>query len=188
MAIDISTAFLQGGALEREVFVRPPAEMQLSGKLLRLRKAVSGLVDAPLHWYHALHNGLLSLGARSVPFDAAIYLFDDGDALRGWVAVHVDDISVAGANSFLDKIVDSLTHLFLVGSIKRGEYVYCGVRLRCIRDDRGQLVGSRDVHRKYSMYSVEGERRWKQTIGGTRKDPVSWTHWRFILVYGSNEA
>ena len=99
-----------------------------------------GLVDAPLHWYHALHNGLLSLGARPVPFDAAIYLFADGDALRGWVAVHVDDISVAGADSFLDKIVDSLSHLFPVGSIKRGEYVYCGARLRCIRDDTGQLI------------------------------------------------
>ena len=140
VAIDISTAFLQRGALEREVFVRPPAEMQLSEKLLRLRKAVYGLVDAPLHWYHALHNGLLSLGAKPVPFDAAIYLFADGDALRGWVAVHVDDISVAGAGSFLDKIVDSLTHLFPVGAIKRGEYVYCDVRLRCIRDDTGQLI------------------------------------------------
>ena len=138
VAIDISTAFLQGGALEREVFVRPPAEMQLSGKLLRLRKAVYRLVDAPLHWYHALHNGSLSLGARPVPFDATIYLFADGYALHGWVAVHVDDISVAGGDSFLDKIVDSLTHLFPVGSIERGEYVYCGVRVTCICDDTGQ--------------------------------------------------
>ena len=49
--MDISTAFLQGGALQREVYVRPPQELHAPGQLLKLRKVVYGLVDAPLHWY-----------------------------------------------------------------------------------------------------------------------------------------
>ena len=83
VAIDISTAFLQGGALEREVYVRPPAELHAPGKLLRLRKAVYGLVDAPLHWYQALHAAMLQIGAREVPLEAAIYLFFDDARICG---------------------------------------------------------------------------------------------------------
>ena len=49
IAVDISTAFLQEGALQHEVYVRPPQELHAPGQLLKLRKAVYGLVDAPLH-------------------------------------------------------------------------------------------------------------------------------------------
>ena len=40
IAVDISTAFLQGGALQREVYVRPPQELHAPGQFLKLRKAV----------------------------------------------------------------------------------------------------------------------------------------------------
>ena len=82
--------------------------MGLVGKLLKLRKAVYGLIDAPLQWYRALHEALLNMGARVVPFDPAIYLFGDTSDLIGWAAVHVDDISMAGYDSFLEDILKRL--------------------------------------------------------------------------------
>ena len=72
--MDISTSFLQGGTLQREVYVRPPQESHAPGQLPKLRKAVYGLVNAPLHGYPALHKSMLSIGAIVVPFDPAIYL------------------------------------------------------------------------------------------------------------------
>ena len=97
--------------------------------LLKLRKAVYGLVDAPLHWYQALHKAMLSIGAIVVPFDLAIYLFRDHENLCGWAAVHVDDISIAGTDSLISSVLEALHDVFSVGSEKREEYVFCGVHL-----------------------------------------------------------
>ena len=82
VAIDISTAFLQGGALEREVYVRPPAELH-TGEAAMLAQGCVCLVDAPLHWYQALHAAMLQIGAREVPLDPAIYLFFDDARICG---------------------------------------------------------------------------------------------------------
>ena len=138
--MDISTAFLQGGALQREVYVRPPQKLHAPEQLLKLPKAVYGLVDAPLHWYQALHKSMLSIGAIVVSFDAAIYLFRDHENLCAWAAVHVDDTSIAGTDSLISSLLEALHGVFSVGSDKREEYVLCGVHLECKRDDDGNLI------------------------------------------------
>ena len=140
IAVDISTAFLQGGALQREVYVRPPQELHAPGQLLKLREAVYGLVDAPLHWYQALHKAMLSTGAIVVPFDLAIYVFRDNENLCGWAAAHVDDISIAGTDSLISSVLEALHGVFSVGSEKREEYVFCRVHLECKCDDDGNLI------------------------------------------------
>ena len=98
------------------------------------------LLDAPLHWYQALHKAMLSIGAIVVPFDLAIYLFRDHENLCGWAAVHVDDISIAGTDSLISSVLEALHSVFSVGSEKREEYVFCGVHLECKRDDDGNLI------------------------------------------------
>ena len=140
IGVDISTAFLQGGALQREVYVRPPQDLHAPGHLLKLRKAVYGLVDAPMHWYQALHKAMLSIGAIVVPFDPAIYLFRDHENLCGWAAAHVDDISIAGTDSLISSVLEPLHGVFSVGSEKREKYVFCGVHLECKWDDDGNLI------------------------------------------------
>ena len=149
IAVDISNAFLQGGALQREVYVRPPQQLHAPGQLLTLRKAVYGLVDAPLHWYQALHKSMLSTGAIVVPFDPAIYLFRDHESLCGWAAVHVDDISIAGTDSLTSSVLEALRGVFSVGSEKREEYIFCGVHLECKRDDEGNLIETTLEQQKY---------------------------------------
>ena len=125
IAVEASTAFLQGGALQPEVYVRPPQVLHAPGQLLKLREALYGLVDAPLHLYQALHKSLLSIGAIVVPFDPAIYLFRDHENLCGWAAVHVDDISIAGTDSLISSVLEALQGVFSVVSEKREEYVFC---------------------------------------------------------------
>ena len=47
--IDFLTTFLQDRVFEHDMFVRPPVEMKLLEKVLRLLKVAYGLVDALLH-------------------------------------------------------------------------------------------------------------------------------------------
>ena len=116
IAVDISTAFLQGGALQREAYVRPPQELHAPGQLLKLRKALYGLVDAPLHGYQAPHKAMLSIGVIVVLFEPAIYLLQDHDNLCGWAAVHFDDISIARTDSLISSVLEALHGVFSVGS------------------------------------------------------------------------
>ena len=48
---DEKSAFLQGKSLDREVFVLPPAEANLKGKLWKLKKAAYGLIDGARLFY-----------------------------------------------------------------------------------------------------------------------------------------
>ena len=140
IAVDISTAFLQGGALQHEVYVQPLQELHAPGQLLKLQKAVYGLVDAALHWFSSLHKYVLSIGAIVVPFDPAIYLFRDHESLCGWAAIHVDDVCIAWTDSPASSVLQALRGVFSVGSEKREEYVFCGVHLECKRIDDGNLI------------------------------------------------
>ena len=45
---DVTSAFLQGVEIDRDVFIRPPVEKRIPGVLWKLLKAVYGLVDAPV--------------------------------------------------------------------------------------------------------------------------------------------
>ena len=60
--IDVKTAFLQGEALTREVYLMPPKEVSQPGTLWKLNKCVYGLVDASRHWFLRVKKELLSLG------------------------------------------------------------------------------------------------------------------------------
>ena len=50
-SIDVTSAFLQGEKLDREIFVKPPKEADLNGYLWKMKKATYGLCDASRHWW-----------------------------------------------------------------------------------------------------------------------------------------
>ena len=114
--IDVSTAFLQGKELERDVYAWPVPEMQVRpGCVIRLRKAVYGLAVAPLRWQLALIEAMQATGGRSTAVEPCLLVWrskdprdalnvDDGsvkkkgvennangEALAGIAVVHVDD-------------------------------------------------------------------------------------------------
>ena len=65
---DISTAFLQGRQITRDVFFRPPPEIGEPGMVMKLNKSVYGLVDAPLQWYEALNEGIVAIGGVQLAY------------------------------------------------------------------------------------------------------------------------
>ena len=83
---------------------------------------------------------MLSIGAIVMPFDPAIYLFQDHESLCGWADVHVDDLSIAGSDSLTSSVLHVSHSVSSVRSEKREEYVFFGVHLKCKRDDDGNLI------------------------------------------------
>jgi hypothetical protein len=95
--LDVKSAFLNGD-LEEEVYVsQPPGFIidGMEGKVLRLKKALYGLRQAPRAWNAKLDNTLLSLGFTRSPSEHAVYTRGKDDS-RLLLGVYVDDLIVTG--------------------------------------------------------------------------------------------
>ena len=74
--LDVKSAFLNG-EIEEELYVKQPEGFVVVGKehwVLRLRKALYGLEQAPRAWYFKLHKCLLALGFTKSRYEQAVYL------------------------------------------------------------------------------------------------------------------
>ncbi|KAL6647280.1 hypothetical protein ACP70R_014717 [Stipagrostis hirtigluma subsp. patula] len=97
--MDVKSAFLNGD-LQGEVYVEQPAGFTVTGKehkVLKLRKALYGLHQAPRAWNGKLDDTLLSLGFRRSPSEHAVYIRRNGDA-QLVVGVYVDDLVITGSS------------------------------------------------------------------------------------------
>ncbi|WVZ54330.1 LOW QUALITY PROTEIN: hypothetical protein U9M48_005142 [Paspalum notatum var. saurae] len=95
--MDVKSAFLNGD-LKEEVYVHQPPGFEIpgkEGKVLRLRKALYGLRQAPRAWNAKLDSTLKGMGFEQSRHEAAIYRRGNGgNALL--VGVYVDDLVITG--------------------------------------------------------------------------------------------
>jgi hypothetical protein len=78
--MDVKSAFLNGD-LKEEVYVHQPPGFAIpgkEGKVLRLRKALYGLRQAPIAWNAKLDSTLKGMGFTPSPHEAAIYRRGNG--------------------------------------------------------------------------------------------------------------
>ena len=76
---DIKTAFLSGDEDVRNIFISPPDDVRQMLNLdhetvLRLRKAVYGLVNAPKKWWDRLKKSLIEHGFTSCALDPCAFV------------------------------------------------------------------------------------------------------------------
>ena len=64
--IDIKAAFLPGRPIQRDVYIVPPVEANVAGKLWRLRKTAYGLIDAARNWYLSVKVTLVELKVNNL--------------------------------------------------------------------------------------------------------------------------
>ena len=94
---DIKSAFLQGRALDRDVFLIPPREAGLEpGKLWKLNHCLYGLNDAARQFYYSVVDELTMLGCIQSKLDPALFLWFSDGKLAGVIGSHVDDFLHAG--------------------------------------------------------------------------------------------
>jgi hypothetical protein len=95
--MDVKSAFLNGD-LNEEVYVHQPPEFAIpgkEGKVLRLRKALYGLRQAPRAWNVKLDSTLRRMGFEKSPHEAAVYRRGNrGNVLL--VGAYVDDLMITG--------------------------------------------------------------------------------------------
>ena len=68
IAVDVKTAFLQGFALKRDVYLEPPKPYKNS-KLWKLRKCVYGLVEASRLWHERVIAEINNFGLTQSKYD-----------------------------------------------------------------------------------------------------------------------
>jgi hypothetical protein len=98
--MDVKSAFLNGDLAE-EVYVHQPAgyeKRNKEGHVLRLRKALYGLRQAPRAWNAKLDMSLMSLGFERCPMEHAVYKRTAGNNYL-LVGVYVDDLIITGSST-----------------------------------------------------------------------------------------
>src|SRR5258706_1334645 len=97
--LDVETAFLNG-KINEEIYMRAPKGFEKLGldlgNLWRLHGSLYGLKQAPLIWNRLLDKVLKSFGWRRLSLDWCIYIWHDSKAHLMILAVHVDDMLLAG--------------------------------------------------------------------------------------------
>ena len=112
-SIDVKAAFLQGSQLDRDVYLKPPKEVNDSvGKLWKLKKCVYGLKDGSRVWYFTVKSTLLRLGCIQLKVDPAMFYWFHNNKLCGLFVMHVDDFIWGGTPEFEISIIDKIRSKF----------------------------------------------------------------------------
>ena len=134
---DVSSAFLQGDALENGMLVQPTPEICRAmgipdASITQLQRAAYGLVEAPLWWYKSVSKFLASIGYTRMRTEPGIWVyFDEQHEPRSIICGHVDDFLFGGSdddnihNSLMAKIKEK----FQWGTWEDPPFTQCGVRI-----------------------------------------------------------
>ena len=100
MVFDVSTAFLSGMTMTREVYAQAPREGMPTAEgwgavsphaLLRLLRVAYGLTEAPRLWYLRARQVPTKLGFEEFRCARATFVYRDSGAVIAMLTLHVDD-------------------------------------------------------------------------------------------------
>ena len=127
-SMDVKAAFLQGDRISRDVFVTPPREFRVPGKVWKLKKAVYGLKEAPRNWYFRLCSVLMDLGLTKCALDPSVFAYYLGE-IKGIIAVHVDDLLVGGDTDFETQILRRVREKLRIGREQKTNFKHLGLNV-----------------------------------------------------------
>lgn len=128
---DIKSAFLQGSALQRDVFIKPPKEAGCKDKLWKLKKGLYGLKDAGRQWFFRVKEKLIELGCEQSIMDPGLFTKKNSDGtIIGLIGLHVDDFLHAGSQTFNETVIKEIHKEFLVGKNEKSSFVYTGFAIK----------------------------------------------------------
>ncbi|CAN6310868.1 unnamed protein product [Urochloa humidicola] len=133
--MDVKSAFLNG-ELTEEIYVQQPPGFAVAGeehKVLRLRKALYGLRQAPRAWNIKLDASLTSLGFTRSPSEHALYIKTTAHG-RLIVGVYVDDLIITGSDQRdIDDFKGEMKTMFRMSDLGLLTY-YLGIEVEQGRD------------------------------------------------------
>ena len=93
--------------------------------VLRLRKAVNGLVNAPKKWWDRLKKSLIEHDFTSCALDPCAFVLQKSGKIHGMLRVHVDDVFGGGDETF-DRIMTTVRKEFDFGAWNVGNFRFKG--------------------------------------------------------------
>ena len=143
-SLDIKSAFLQGFNIERDIFMRPPGDVEEKGVLWKLVGCPYGLNDAPRSWYRRVKSEFLNLKVTPSRYDEAFFYYKVQGVLHGVVVVHVDDFLYCGSVCFQNDVIAGLVKVFKVRVQSCGNFKYLGLNFtqstQCVQLDQNVYV------------------------------------------------
>ena len=93
LLFDVSTAFLSGKAVDRDLYVRPPRDLKCvnAAVLWKILKSAYGLSEAPRLWYMQAKELLGRCNFEEVPWAPATFIKKRGTGVVAILCLHVDD-------------------------------------------------------------------------------------------------
>jgi len=137
--IDFSSAFLQSGEAQRDVYVVPPKECSTRSRFYwLLLSAAYGLVNASAKWQEELDGFFLSIGFTQSIFVPQLFFKKDnnGEKLEILAVKIVDDVLFGGETNVVEPIIDAVKHRYTLGTIVfgPGTFLFNGLQIRQYED------------------------------------------------------
>ena len=131
-SLDITSAFLQGNSIERNVFLKPPPEANSNGKIWKLKRCIYGLNDAPRAWYDRVSTELMRLGGKASLYDDAMFLWYEIDCTNiiGLIVTHVDDFIYVGTSQWHEEVINHVMQKFRISAHAVGTFRYVGLNVK----------------------------------------------------------
>ena len=156
-SLDITAAFLQGNAMERDVFVRPPSGFEQSGMLWKLRRCLYGLKDAPRAWYKRVVDEFLSIEGKMSVYDDAMFIWHCKNGALAFILVtHVDDFIYCGKSEWVSKVIGHIRAVFRISNESQGAFRYTG--LNVVQTKEGILVDQHNYIRSLESVDLSKQR------------------------------
>ena len=129
-SVDIRAAFLQSKTLQRNVFVKPPNDIEEQGVLLILKKSLYGLNDASRRFWLRVKGMFSDQGLKVLPGDEAFYYRRENDNLVGMISTHVDDFSISGTKSFVLEIIRKIKGILAMSKVEWNSFRFTGIDVK----------------------------------------------------------
>ncbi|SGY12439.1 BQ5605_C011g06508 [Microbotryum silenes-dioicae] len=120
---DVSSAYLNGNLGGTEIYMR-----LLGGDIVRLQRALYGLVQVGREWYKVFTEWILSIGFTRTDSDHAVFVRKERDR-RSFLSIHVDDGLLTGDGD-LDSVLCQLKARFEARSTDKASF-FLGQSIRC---------------------------------------------------------
>ena len=153
---DIKTAFLSGDEDVRNIFISLPGDVKQMlnvdhETVLRLRKAVYGLVNAPKKWWDRLKKSLIQHGFTSCALDPCAFVLRMSGKIHGVLGVHVEGV-VGGGDETFDRIMTAVRKEFDFGAWDVGNFRF--KRRQMLQMPNGEIVFDMEQH-KHELEDIE---------------------------------
>jgi len=127
---DVKTAFLYGD-LEDEIYMYQPEGYNYKNKILKLKKAIYGLKQAPLRWNIRFTNFLFKKGFVSLNSEQCLFKKKNNEII---LAIYVDDGLLVGSDiEEINKILIELASEFKI-KVSRNTKMFVGHEIKTEED------------------------------------------------------